>query len=54
MPAATARHDAGRLTDEQYEGMQAFINKAREGDWSGEENDAYEFRKKHPFVKEGH
>jgi hypothetical protein len=51
---ATARHDAGQLTDNQYAGMQAFINKARAGDWSGAENDAYEFRKKHPFVKEGH
>ena len=51
---ATACHDAGQLTDDQYAGMQAFINKARAGDWSGAENDAYEFRKKCPFVKEGH
>jgi hypothetical protein len=34
--------------------MEASINKARAGDWSGAENDAYEFRKKHPFVKEGY
>jgi hypothetical protein len=51
---ATARHDAGQLTDVQYQGMEAFINKARAGDWSAAETDAYEFRKKHPFVKEGH
>jgi hypothetical protein len=51
---AKARHDAGPLTDEQYQGMEAFINKARGGDWLGAEKDGYEFRKKHPFVKEGH
>ena len=51
---ATARHDAGQLTDEQYQGMEAFINKARTGDWPAAEADAYEFRKKHPFVEEGH
>ncbi|HEV3257759.1 MAG TPA: hypothetical protein VG013_12815 [Gemmataceae bacterium] len=51
---AKARHDAGQLTDEQYQGMEAFIKKARTGDWSGAEKDAYEFRKKHPFVTEGH
>jgi hypothetical protein len=48
-----ARHDAGHLTDAEYEGMEAIISKARGGDWSGAENDGYEFRKKHPFVKEG-
>jgi hypothetical protein len=51
---AQARHEAGQLTDEEYEGMAAVINKARGGDWSGAESDGYEFRKKHPFVKEGH
>jgi hypothetical protein len=29
------------------------INKARKGDWAGAEQDGYEFRKKHPFVREG-
>jgi hypothetical protein len=51
---AKARHDADQLTDEQYLGMETFLNKARAGDWSAEETDAYEFRKKHPFVREGH
>jgi hypothetical protein len=51
---AKARHDAGQLTDEQYRGMEGFIDKARGGDWSGAEKDGYAFRKKHPFVKEGH
>jgi hypothetical protein len=49
---AKARHDAGQLTDEQYQGMEAFINKARGGDWPGAEKDGYEFRKQHPFGKE--
>ncbi len=48
-----ARHDAGQLTDEQYQSMEAFIIKARSGDWPGAEKDAYEFRKKCPFVQEG-
>jgi len=51
---AKARHDAGQLTDEQYQGMEAFIAKARGGDWTGSEKDGYEFRKRHPFVQEGH
>jgi hypothetical protein len=48
------RHKAGQLTEEQYEGMKAFIDKARAGDWTGAEKDGYEFRKKFPFVREGH
>jgi hypothetical protein len=51
---ARARHDAGYLTPEEYQGMEAFINTARGGDWPGAEKEGYEFRKKHPFVKEGH
>jgi len=50
---ARARHEAGQLTDEEYQGMEALINKARGGDWSGAEKDGYEFRKKHPFVAAG-
>jgi hypothetical protein len=50
---AKVRHDAGLLTDEEYQGMEAIIAVARAGDWSSAENDGYEFRKKHPFVKEG-
>jgi len=51
---AKARHDAGQLTDEQYQGMELFTSKARRGDWAGAERAGYEFRKQHPFVKEGH
>jgi hypothetical protein len=50
---AKARYDAGQLTNQEYQGMEAFINKARGGDWQGAEKDGYEFRKRHPFVREG-
>ncbi|HEY7159262.1 MAG TPA: hypothetical protein VH575_35285 [Gemmataceae bacterium] len=50
---AKQRHEAGQLTDEQYGGMEAILNKARQGDWAGAEKDGYDFRKKHAFVKEG-
>jgi hypothetical protein len=47
------RHDAGQITDEEYQGMEAIIERARGGDWSGAEKDGYKFREKHPFVREG-
>ncbi len=47
------RHDAGQLTDEQYQGLRAVIQKARARDWAGAERAGYEFRKQHPFVREG-
>jgi hypothetical protein len=50
---AKRRHDDGKLTDEEFQGIEAFVGKARAGDWSGAETDAYKFRKEHPFVKEG-
>lgn len=50
---AQARRTAGQITEEQLQGMEAVINKARAKDWTGAEKDGYEFRKKHPFVKEG-
>jgi len=50
---AKDRHDAGQFTDDEFQGIEAFVDKARAGDWSGAEKDGYEFRKKHPFVKEG-
>jgi hypothetical protein len=51
---AQKRHDAGHLTDAQFEGMATIIEKARTGDWAGAEKDGYAFRKRHPFVKDGH
>lgn len=50
---AQARRTAGQITEEQYQGMEAVIKRARARDWAGAEKDGYEFRKKHPFVKEG-
>jgi hypothetical protein len=50
---AKARHDERQITDEQYQSIEAFIAKARSGNWSGAEKDGYEFRRKCPFVKEG-
>jgi hypothetical protein len=50
---AKDRHDAGQLTDDEYEGIAAIIARARGGDWAGAEKDGYDFRKKHPFVIEG-
>jgi hypothetical protein len=48
-----SRHKASHLTDEEYQDLEAIINKARKGDWAGAEHDGYEFRKQHPFVMEG-
>jgi hypothetical protein len=50
---ARARRDAGHLTEKEYQGMMAVIDRARGGDWSGAEKDGYRFRKSHPFVEEG-
>ncbi len=50
---AKNRHDEGKYTDEEYQSIEAFVGKARAGDWSGAEKDAYKFRREHPFVKEG-
>ena len=50
---ARARHDAGQLADAEYQTMEAFIDKARAGDWQAAEADAYAFRKRHPFVRGG-
>jgi hypothetical protein len=51
---AEKRHLAGHLTDKEYEELTVIIEKARSGDWQSAENKGYEFRKAHPFVKEGH
>lgn len=51
---AARRHDAGHLTDEEYRGLRAIIDKARQGDWLAAEEDGYRFRELHPFVEPGH
>jgi len=50
---AKSRYDDGKFTSEEFQGIEALVGKAGAGDWSGAEKDGYEFRKKHPFVKEG-
>jgi hypothetical protein len=47
------RHDRGLLAEQDYQAIEAFIDKARRGDWSGSEAAGYAFRKKHPFVEPG-
>jgi hypothetical protein len=51
---AEKRHLAGQLTDAEYDELTAIIEKAKSGDWQTAEKKGYEFRMKHPFVKEGH
>ena len=48
------RHAAGQLTDEEFQQLEAVIAQARRGDWSGAVEAGYRFRKKRPFVREGH
>lgn len=50
---AQGRRAAGHITEAQYQGFEAVLTKARAKDWAGAEKDGYEFRQKHPFVKEG-
>ena len=50
---AEQRHRDGHLTDDELEELNEVIETARSGDWSAAEKQGYEFRKKHPFVKEG-
>jgi hypothetical protein len=43
------RHDAGELSDGSYRELRAIIDKARSGDWSGAEKQAYAFRESTPY-----
>ncbi len=38
------RHDAGELSDKNYQELAAIIAKARTNDWAGAQQRAYEFR----------
>ena len=51
---AETRHAAGQLPDADYEELLLVIEKGRSGDWKTAEQKGYEFRKQHPYVKEGH
>ncbi len=50
---AEKRHEAGHFTDDEYAQLQSIIETARSGDWTSAEKQGYEFRKRHPFVREG-
>jgi hypothetical protein len=43
------RHASGELSDTYHESLMAIVTKARAGDWGGAEQEAYDFREKHPF-----
>lgn len=43
------RHASGELSDASYKQLMEIIDRARGGDWSGAEKQAYEFREKNPF-----
>ena len=46
-----ARHAMGELSDKVYKELQEIILKARAGDWSGAEKEAYAFRESKPYFK---
>ena len=50
---AEKRHAAGQLADTEFDELQSIIEKGRSGDWKTAEKQCYEFRKQHPFVREG-
>ncbi len=50
---AKTRHEAGQLTDWEFEQLSKIIDKGSSGEWKTAEELGYEFRKAHPFVKEG-
>ena len=50
---AKTRHDAGQLSDDDFQAMQSFIDAGRHGDWSAAETAGYVFRKQRPFVRGG-
>ena len=44
-----ARHDSGELSDQGYNDLQEIVKKARAGDWSAAEKQAYELRESKPY-----
>jgi hypothetical protein len=43
------RHDSGELSDQGYNDLQEIIKKARAGDWSAAEKQAYQLRESKPY-----
>ena len=46
-----ARRSEGELSESIYADLQEIIKKARAGDWSTSEKDAYAFRERHPYFQ---
>jgi hypothetical protein len=44
-----ARHTSGELSDAPYRTLQEILKKARDGDWTAAEKQAYAFREASPF-----
>src|SRR5271168_2168686 len=45
------RHASGELSDDGYKDLREIVKKAKAGDWSGAEKQAYELRESKPFFK---
>ena len=45
------RRASGELSDASYKELEEIVKKARAGDWSGAEKQAYELRESKPFFK---
>ena len=50
---AEKRHRAGQLGDAEHEELLSIIQTARSGSWKAAEQAGYEFRRRHPFVRDG-
>ncbi len=46
-----ARHSLGELSSSRYDDLHAIIKKARSGDWTGAESQAYELRARRPYFR---
>jgi hypothetical protein len=45
------RHASGELSDDSYKDLQEIVKKAKAGDWTGAEKQAYELRESKPYFK---
>jgi hypothetical protein len=45
------RHDLGEMSDDGYNSLESLIQKARAGDWTGAETQAYEERERRPYFR---
>ena len=47
----TDRHDLGEMSDDGYNSLESLIQKARAGDWTGAETQAYKERERRPYFR---